>query len=137
MKRNVAWLSLAGLLPFACHSQTWQKIGYDDVSTTSVDVDSIKEVGDVTEIWTLWNYNKPQSVEGGPSFSSIKSKAIIKCATNESADADYMIYSLQGAQGDVVFSSTNDSGFAPVKNGSKAAVVFEYVCSTPPPQGGV
>ena len=132
MKKSLAATLLIALFPLTCLGQTWEVVGRDPDSTTSVDVSSIKVNGDIAQAWILMNYNQPQSADGASIFSSIKSKFLVNCAKGLTADADYVFYASRDAGGKIVFSAVNDTVFAAPESGSKSAVLMEFVCKQRP-----
>ena len=128
MTRKAKTLFLAAIIPLTCQGQSWKEIGRDQNSTTNVDTDSIKVAGEITHLWTLWNYDQPQSADGKSMFESIRSKALVNCLKGVTADADYSFYSSRNAGGIVVFSGTSEVVFTTPEAGSKSALILDFAC---------
>lgn len=113
----------------------WREVGTDGGSSTSIDIASLKRAGNIVQLWSLWNYDEPQSIDG-PKFSSVKSKALFDCSDRTSADTNDAMYSERDGTGNVIFQSSNPIQFKPVAQGSKAEVIWKVVCAgqlpTPP-----
>jgi hypothetical protein len=109
----------------------WQKIGGSSGVTTSADVSSIKRDGDLVELWTLWDYDKPQVVDG-PKFLSVKQKAMYDCADHTTAITEYTTYAKNGGLGTIVFHRSKPPLFEPAKPGSAADGVFQFACTRTP-----
>lgn len=112
---------------FEIQSARWQEIGSDDISKTSVDVASIARTGDVVELWSLWNYDEPQSIDG-PKFLSVKSKSLFNCSKRTAADADYAMYSERNGLGRIIYESSDLLDFKTPGEGSKSALLMKFAC---------
>jgi hypothetical protein len=114
--------------PAVCSAESWSLIGGGSGTSTSADLSSIKRTGDLVELWTLWNYEKPQTVNG-PTFLSMKQKGIYNCVNHASATTEYAMYSGRNGQGKVIFKRSKPAIFEPARPGSSSGGILQFACA--------
>jgi len=68
----------------------WTKAGEDDQSTIYTDASTIRKKGELTKIWSLYDFKKAQNMSG-KAYSSMETQYELDCAKGQ-IRATYIIY---------------------------------------------
>jgi hypothetical protein len=109
----------------------WKQLGGGDGFTTSADLSSAQRTGDVVDLWTLWNYDKPEVV-AKTEFLSMKEHVLYNCADHTTAIIGYILYSGRDAGGKIKLERTKPAMFVSGLEGSASDGVRKFACAIPP-----
>ena len=109
----------------------WKQLGGGDGFTTSADLSTAQRTGDIVDLWTLWNYDKPEVI-AKTEFLSMKEHVLYNCADHTTAIIGYVLYSERDAGGKIKFQRTKPAEFVAALEGSASDGVRKIACAIPP-----
>jgi hypothetical protein len=130
MKKWIATASCLLLLPAASAIAAWQEIGFNEQSTVSLDIETLKRDGDKAQIMSMLDFKipgaDPQTKE--PIRSIIGLNEYL-CEKAQYRPIEYKIFSGNKGEGKVVADvKSPDSPFEAITSGSWAAGVYSIAC---------
>lgn len=115
----------------------WRVLSSDGKTEMSVDAASIRQIGNMREVWAMWNFKEARQNKGDPSFPALKSYQdmyLLNCEDRTMRLTKEIIYAENYGKGDKRDHSealTNTSYEKPVPD-SVAETMVKQVCEFNP-----
>lgn len=140
--RAIAFKSVAGgIIGFAClgaqaaHAADWRSIGGTDASELSIDADSVQQVGDLRQAWSMWNFKEPRKNNDAtfPALKSYQDLYLYNCKDKTLRLSREIIFADNNGMGDKRDHSDALTGskFDKPAPGSVAEIMLKEVCAAP------
>ncbi|HEY4316922.1 MAG TPA: surface-adhesin E family protein [Herbaspirillum sp.] len=127
-----------GLIGLAClgaHAADWRSIGGTDASELSIDADSVQQVGNLRQAWSMWNFKEARKNNDAtfPSLKSYQDLYLYNCKDQTLRLTKEIIYADNNGTGDKRDHSDALTGtnFDKPAQGSVAEIMLKEVCSAP------
>jgi hypothetical protein len=124
-----------GLACIGAHAADWRSIGATDASELSIDADSVQQVGQLRQAWSMWNFKvaRPNNDASFPALKSYQDLHIYNCKDATLRLTREIIFADNNGLGDKRDHSDALTGttFAKPAKGSVAEIMLKEVCSAP------
>jgi len=130
MKRWITIAACITILPISSAFAAWQEIGFNEQSTVSLDIETLKRDGDKAQIMSMLDFKTP----GADPKTKEQIRSIIGlneylCEKAQYRPIEYKVFSGNKGEGKVVADvKSPDSPFEAITSGSWAAGVYSIAC---------
>ncbi len=130
MKRWMAIAVCMTVLPISSALAAWQEIGFNEQSTVSLDIETLKRDGDKAQIMSMLDFKAPGAdPQTKEPIRSIIGLNEYLCGKVQYRPIEYKIFSGNKGEGKVVSDvKSPDSQFEAITSGSWAAGVYSIAC---------
>jgi len=130
MKRWMAIAVCMTVLPISSAFAAWQEIGFNEQSTVSLDIETLKRDGDKAQIMSMLDFKVPGAdPQTKEPIRSIIGLNEYLCGKVQYRPIEYKIFSGNKGEGKVVADvKSTDSQFEAITSGSWAAGVYSIAC---------
>jgi hypothetical protein len=130
MKRWMAIAVCMTVLPISSAFAAWQEIGFNEQSTVSLDIETLKRDGDKAQIISMLDFKAPGAdPQTKEPIRSIIGLNEYLCGKVQYRPIEYKIFSGNKGEGKVVADvKSPDSQFEAITSGSWAAGVYSIAC---------
>jgi len=130
MKKWIATASCLILLPATSAIAAWQEIGFNEQSTVSLDIETLKRDGDKAQIMSMLDFKAPASYpQTKEPIRSIIGLNEYLCGKIQYRPIEYKVFSGNKGEGKVVADvKSPNSPFEVITSGSWAAGVYNIAC---------
>jgi hypothetical protein len=130
MKRWMAIAVCMTVLPISSAFAAWQEIGFNEQSTVSLDIETLKRDGDKAQIMSMLDFKAPGAdPQTKEPIRSIIGLNEYLCGKVQYRPIEYKIFSGNKGEGKVVADvKSTDSQFEAITSGSWAAGVYSIAC---------
>jgi len=130
MKRWMAIAVCMTVLPISSAFAAWQEIGFNEQSTVSLDIETLKRDGDKAQIKSMHDFKAPGAdPQTKEPIRSIIGLNEYLCGKVQYRPIEYKIFSGNKGEGKVVADvKSTDSQFEAITSGSWAAGVYSIAC---------
>jgi hypothetical protein len=127
------WMAIAvcmTVLPISSAFAAWQEIGFNEQSTVSLDIETLKRDGDKAQIMSMLDFKAPGAdPQTKEPIRSIIGLNEYLCGKVQYRPIEYKIFSGNKGEGKVVADvKSTDSQFEAITSGSWAAGVYSIAC---------
>ena len=127
------WMAIAvcmTVLPISSAFAAWQEIGFNEQSTVSLDIETLKRDGDKAQIMSMLDFKAPGAdPQTKEPIRSIIGLNEYLCGKVQYRPIEYKIFSGNKGEGKVVADvKSPDSQFEAITSGSWAAGVYSIAC---------
>jgi hypothetical protein len=127
------WMAIAvcmTVLPISSAFAAWQEIGFNEQSTVSLDIETLKRDGDKAQIISMLDFKAPGAdPQTKEPIRSIIGLNEYLCGKVQYRPIEYKIFSGNKGEGKVVADvKSPDSQFEAITSGSWAAGVYSIAC---------
>jgi hypothetical protein len=127
------WMAIAvcmTVLPISSAFAAWQEIGFNEQSTVSLDIETLKRDGDKAQILSMLDFKAPGAdPQTKEPIRSIIGLNEYLCGKVQYRPIEYKIFSGNKGEGKVVADvKSPDSQFEAITSGSWAAGVYNIAC---------
>jgi hypothetical protein len=127
------WMAIAvcmTVLPISSAFAAWQEIGFNEQSTVSLDIETLKRDGDKAQILSMLDFKAPGAdPQTKEPIRSIIGLNEYLCGKVQYRPIEYKIFSGNKGEGKVVADvKSPDSQFEAITSGSWAAGVYSIAC---------
>jgi hypothetical protein len=127
------WMAIAvcmTVLPISSAFAAWQEIGFNEQSTVSLDIETLKRDGDKAQIISMLDFKAPGAdPQTKEPIRSIIGLNEYLCGKVQYRPIEYKIFSGNKGEGKVVADvKSTDSQFEAITSGSWAAGVYSIAC---------
>jgi hypothetical protein len=130
MKKWLATLAYLVALPMSSAFAAWQEIGFNEQSTVSLDIDTLKRDGDKAQIMSMLDFKTPGvDPQTKEPIRSIIGLNEYLCGKIQYRPIEYKVFSGNKGEGKVVADvKSPNSPFEVITSGSWAAGVYNIAC---------
>lgn len=107
----------------------WVRIYGDDKMNAYADSASIRKKGNVTKVFSLFDFRDENTLKEGAAYQSIVRETDFNCKQNQQRMVSFVIYSGKMAKGKVVESGDETQDWKTVSREQVARDMKKYVCS--------
>jgi hypothetical protein len=124
-----------GLACIGAQAADWRSIGSTDASELSIDADSVQQVGQLRQAWSMWNFKvaRPNNDANFPALKSYQDLYIYNCKDQTLRLTKEIIFADNNGMGDKRDHSDALTGttFTKPAQGSVAEIMLKEVCTAP------
>jgi hypothetical protein len=130
MKKWLATLACLAALPMSSAFAAWQEVGFNEQSTVSLDIDTLKRDGDKAQIMSMLDFKTPGvDPQTKEPIRSIIGLNEYLCGKIQYRPIEYKVFSGNKGEGKVVADvKSPNSPFEVITSGSWAAGVYNIAC---------
>ena len=130
MKRWITIAACMTILPSSSAFAAWQEIGFNEQSTVSLDIETLKRDGDKAQIISMLDFKTPGAdPQTKEPIRSIIGLNEYLCEKAQYRPIEYKVFSGNKGEGKVVADvKSPDSQFEAITSGSWAAGVYSIAC---------
>ena len=130
MKKWIATIACMATLPMSSAFAAWQEIGFNEQSTVSLDIETLKREGDKAQIMSMLDFKTPGAdPQTKEPIRSIIGLNEYLCGKVQYRPIEYKVLSGNKGEGKVVTDvKSPDSPFEAITSGSWAAGVYSIAC---------
>jgi len=130
MKKWLATLAYLVALPMSSAFAAWQEVGFNEQSTVSLDIDTLKRDGDKAQIMSMLDFKTPGvDPQTKEPIRSIIGLNEYLCGKIQYRPIEYKVFSGNKGEGKVVADvKSPNSPFEVITSGSWAAGVYNIAC---------
>jgi hypothetical protein len=130
MKRWITIAACITILPISSAFAAWQEIGFNEQSTVSLDIETLKRDGDKAQIMSMLDFKTPGAdPQTKEPIRSIIGLNEYLCEKAQYRPIEYKVFSGNKGEGNVVADvKSPDSQFEAITSGSWAAGVYSIAC---------
>lgn len=132
---QIATVGLVGLTCIGAQAADWRSIGSTDASELFIDAESVQQVGNMRQAWSMWNFKEARQNNDAsfPSLKSYQDLYLYNCKDQTLRLTKEIIFVENNGGGDKRDHSDalTDTVFDKPTAGSVAEIMLKEVCSAP------
>lgn len=106
----------------------WVELGGNDTATTYVDAATIRKVGDMVKMWSLFDLKPPRDAGQNKPYMSMMTQDEYDCKEERSRALSMNFYSGSMGRGGLIHTDSDPGKWSPIVPGSAQTHLWEFAC---------